>query len=145
MYLMDYGKSAATFVETETGQAYRITAAHGARTRASDYAPGAPDRWHAQLHAYQIMPDAELLQAEPVNLMVSLDALISHHGGRVVCAECGEDIINEREVYRRGRLLCRACADGAYCVGAPDSAFVGQTAYTPRVSNLLCQIASNGV
>ena len=114
MRVIDYGKSAATLVDTVTERAIRITPHPQSRTRALEYAPGAPDRWHAQLAAYQIMPSEELLRAQEVTLNVSLAAMISRHGMRVVCEQCGEDVINEREVRWDGHILCRACADGAY-------------------------------
>ncbi|MGE5263403.1 MAG: FmdE family protein [Acidobacteriota bacterium] len=114
MRLVDYGKSAATFVDMQTENAIRISPSLESRGRALDYAPNASDRWHAQLAAYQVMPTAELLQAHHVILTVSLKEIISCHGGRVICAECGEDIINEREMRRDGVTLCRACASGAY-------------------------------
>lgn len=114
MRLMDYGKSAATFVDVQTERAIRISPTLDSRTRALAYAPDAPDRWHAQLTAYQSMPNEELLRARPVVLAVSLKAIISQHGGRNVCAECGEDIINQRRVVAEGRVLCQACASGAY-------------------------------
>lgn len=114
MVVMDYGKSAATFVDTHTGQAIRIAPRLTARARALDYAPDAPDRWHAQLCAYQIMPATELLDARGVTLTVSLQDILSRHGKRVMCEGCGEDIINQREVRRAGRIFCRACAGDAY-------------------------------
>lgn len=120
MRVMDYGKSAATFVDTQTQYALRIAPTPTARARARDYAPDAPDRWHAQLAAYQIMPNEELLSAQEVVLTVSLKQIISQHGHRVVCERCGEDIINEREVRLDGEILCRACALGAY-YATPDS------------------------
>jgi len=125
MRVIDYGKSAATFVDTMSQRAIRISPARASRTRALTYAPNAPDRWHAQLEAYQRMPANELLEARAVTLTVSLEQIISQHGKRVVCEECGEDIINEREVRRVGQVLCRACAAGAYysiqnCVGQSD-------------------------
>jgi formylmethanofuran dehydrogenase subunit E len=116
MYLMDYGKTAATFVDTVTQRAFRITPTLHARQRAFEYAPHAPDRWHAQLEAYQVMPTSELLQAQEAQLTVNLDAILSKHGMRVVCEQCGEDVINERFVIREGRILCRPCANGAYYV-----------------------------
>ncbi len=114
MRVIDYGKSAATFADTLTERAIRITPARESRTRAIDYAPNAPNRWHAQLEAYQKMPNDELLVAQQVALNISLSQLISQHGHRVVCNQCGEDIINEREVRADGEILCRACALGAY-------------------------------
>ncbi len=114
MRVIDYGKTAATFVDTLTRAALRIVPHPQARTRAAHYAPAAPDRWHAQLSAYQSMPADALLLAQKVTLTVSLAALISQHGQRVICENCGEEIINERQVRNRGQILCRACANGAY-------------------------------
>ena len=114
MRVMDYGKSAATFVDTQTERALRVIPHPQSRTRARDYAPVAPDRWHAQLVAYQLMPTEELLLAQEVMLTVSFAAIISQHGHRVVCGRCGEDIINEREAYANCEILCRACTGDAY-------------------------------
>ena len=114
MRLVDYGKTAATFVDTQTECAIRIAPSFESRTRAAHYAPEASDRWHAQLAAYQIMPTDELLTAREVSLAESLATIISQHGRRVVCEKCGEDIINEREVKQGDQALCRACADQAY-------------------------------
>jgi formylmethanofuran dehydrogenase subunit E len=112
--VIDFGKVAVTLVDTETERAVRITPSPRSRTRALDYAPDARSRWHAQLAAYQIMPDDELLIARPVVLRVSLEALLSKPGRRVTCEACGEEIINEREVVHEGTVLCRACAGERY-------------------------------
>ena len=114
MQVIDYGKTAATFVDTKTERAWRVLPHPQSRERAWLYAPNEPDRWHAQLAAYQIMPNNELLIAQSVKLTVSLAAIMSRHGLRVVCEHCGEDIINARQVERDGQTLCRACAQGAY-------------------------------
>ncbi len=114
MRILDYGKTAATFVDTQTNRAIRIIPAPRSRQCACEYAPDAPDRWHAQLAAYQVMPAEELLVAQDVSLGVSMTAILSRHGLRVVCESCGEDIINEREVRRAGRILCRSCAGDGY-------------------------------
>jgi formylmethanofuran dehydrogenase subunit E len=110
MRLVDYGKAAATFVDTHSGQAVRISPHPEARANALCYAPAAPDHWHAHLAAYQVMPDGDLLTAEPVVLTVDLAAIISRPGLRVTCACCGEEVMNEREVLMAGKTLCRACA-----------------------------------
>ncbi len=114
MRLIDYGKAAATFIDTHGGRAVRISPALTARVRSECYAPDAPDRWHAQLEAYQVMPAGELLDAQDVALTISLQAIISKHGGRVACDQCGEDIINERYIQQGERYLCRPCAEGGY-------------------------------
>lgn len=112
--VVDFGKVAATFVDTETGCAVRIVPAPDSRTRAWDYAPGARNAWQANLIGYQHMPDDELFVARQVVLTVSLEKLLSKPGYRVNCQICGEEIINEREVQHEGMILCRACAGESY-------------------------------
>lgn len=114
MRVIDFGKVAATFVDRQAGRALRIHPHPAARERGLALLPHAESRWHAQQQAYQTMPDGELLVAQPVSLEVDLDAIISRPGPRVTCAECGEEVINEREVRRDGRVVCRACAGEAY-------------------------------
>jgi formylmethanofuran dehydrogenase subunit E len=114
MRVKDYGKVAATFVDTESGEAVRIVPRAGIRGSAGNYAPKARNRWTAQLEGYQLMPTHELLQAEPVQLTVDLDRLISRAGVRVNCEMCGEEIMNEREVLRGGKILCRPCDGDTY-------------------------------
>jgi formylmethanofuran dehydrogenase subunit E len=120
MRLIDYGKAAATFIDTQNERAIRISPARTARLRSALYAPNIPDPWQAQLLAYQVMPTAELLEAHAVTLTISLQAIISKHGGRVVCDQCGEDIINERYIQQGEKYFCYACANGAYFSMQPD-------------------------
>lgn len=112
--VIDHGKVAATFVDTATGQAVRIIPNKESRALARQYAPQARSRWHAQLEAYQVMPDDELFVAQPVELTLSLEKLLSKPGRKAICDVCGEEIINEREVIRNGQVLCRACAGDGY-------------------------------
>jgi formylmethanofuran dehydrogenase subunit E len=119
--LMDFGKVAATFVDSRTGYAIRISPRPGVRQAAALYAPQAGDDWHTQLEGYQRMPDEALLRVQPVRLNLSLDHLISRPGLRVTCQVCGEEIMNERQVLLAGRTVCRACAGQAYYSSEPDS------------------------
>jgi formylmethanofuran dehydrogenase subunit E len=114
MRVEDYGKVAATFVDTSSGAAVRIAPHPDARHAAHPYAPEARNRWQAMLLGYQRMPVGELLVAQPVILVKTVDEIVSHAGRRVHCACCGEEVVNEREVVREGLILCRACAGEAY-------------------------------
>lgn len=114
--VVDFGKMAATFIDTETEHAVRIAPSVQSREMACDYAPDARSRWHAYLEAYQIMPDALLLEWQPVQLNTPVSEIVSRAGVRALCDVCGEEIINEREVVGNGRILCRACAGDAYYV-----------------------------
>jgi formylmethanofuran dehydrogenase subunit E len=114
LQIVDFGKVAATFVDMVTGTAIRIFPHPDSRRTAPQFAPGERDRWHAQLIGYQAMPDEALLVVQPVVLSVSMAAIISRPGVRAVCAQCGEEVINEREVERGGIVLCRSCAGESY-------------------------------
>jgi formylmethanofuran dehydrogenase subunit E len=110
----DYGKAAATAVDTLTGQTVRVAPRPACREQALAYAPEARSRWEAQLLGYQRMPAAQLLSCETVQLTSDLAELLSTPGQRAVCEMCGEEIMNGREVQLAGRRLCRACAGPAY-------------------------------
>jgi formylmethanofuran dehydrogenase subunit E len=114
MKVLDFGKMAATCVNILTGQAIRISPRPDARILCPEYAPQAADRWHAYLYGYQVMPVEKLFILEPVQLTVSLKALLSRKNARAVCEKCGEEIFKEREVQVDGIVLCRSCAGQSY-------------------------------
>lgn len=116
MHIYDFGKIAATFVDRKTERAVRIYPNPQSRVLCSDYALDAGDRWHTYLYAYQLMPMEKLFIAQPVQLTVSMQAIISHKGARAVCTGCGEEIFNDREVIRNGEVLCQTCAGQGYYV-----------------------------
>jgi formylmethanofuran dehydrogenase subunit E len=128
MRIVDFGKVAATFVDTLFGSAIRIHPHPDTRTRAAYYVVKQPDRWHTQLLAYQIMPDDALLVVEHVELSVSLQAIVSQPWKRVVCQVCGEEIMNEREVVRESMILCRSCAGMRYYLVCGPSTKPGDAA-----------------
>jgi formylmethanofuran dehydrogenase subunit E len=110
----DYGKTAATFVDTETGRAIRILPSPESRVLAPDYALEASNRWESMLLGYQRMPDEELFVVQEVALLTPVTEIISRPGIRVNCDRCSEEIINEREVLQGGQILCRSCAGKSY-------------------------------
>lgn len=110
----DFGKVAATFVDTHAGRAIRIVPRGQARELALAFAAEIDDRWQAQLIGYQRMPDVLLLDWQWVELLTPISTLVSQPGLRTACRSCGEEIINEREVIRDGIVLCRACSGQAY-------------------------------
>jgi formylmethanofuran dehydrogenase subunit E len=114
MRCVDYGKVAATFIDTRTGTAFRVHPSESCRGLAPAYAPDAKTRWHAYLDGYQAMPTHELLVAEPVQLVQPVADLVSRAGCRAICEMCHEEILNEREIVIADRVLCRSCAGNAY-------------------------------
>ena len=113
---VDYGKQAATFVDTGTGRAVRVVIREDSRERASAYAVGEDEtRSHVvQLKAYTVMPDQELLTLQEVRLRVPREDMPGPPISRVRCDVCGEGVNDRREVRDNGRVLCRACAGEKY-------------------------------
>ncbi len=112
--VVDMGKIAATFVDVASGTAIRFAPKQGVRTEAFHYAPTVTVRYEAQLQGYTVMPDASLFSWRAVRLQPSLVELLSQPDARTSCEECGEEIINERQVLQDGRVLCRSCAGAGY-------------------------------
>lgn len=110
----DYGKTAATFIDSLTEGAIRIAPQVNIRELAWDYAPSARSRWEAQLIGYQHIPDDLLLDWQRVELTTPIKQIIGLAGKRADCEICGEEIINQREVLREGTVLCKPCAGESY-------------------------------
>jgi len=114
MRVEDYGKVAATFVDTTSGEAIRIAPRNGVRELARAYASEARNKWETQLLGYQRMPAADLFSVQSVQLKTPIEQIVSRAGKKVICDFCGEEILNEREIVREGATLCRACAGEGY-------------------------------
>jgi formylmethanofuran dehydrogenase subunit E len=125
---VDYGKMAATFLNTETGTAVRVLARDDARERAWAYASPNISKKEAQLQAYKVMPEEELFVVTPVRLTLAEEDLPGHPVSRVTCQGCGEGVNDRREVESGGRTLCRACAFGAYYQALPVEVDTGTLA-----------------
>ena len=114
MKFRDYGIMAATFINLETGQAFRISAREEAKAFAAQYAPGIEDRHKRELKAYQIMPDEELFEVEEVMVNIPIYDLPGRPRKKVQCQRCGEWVRDGREKVEKGVTLCQICAGEAY-------------------------------
>ena len=111
MRILDYGKVAAVFVDVITGKAVRIAPKKNIRKLVWDFAlPGETNHYHAMLHGYQVMPDDLLLVSNSVVLQTSIKKIVGQPGIRVNCDQCGEDIINGREIKQDEKTYCQGCA-----------------------------------
>lgn len=121
---LDYGKMAATFINTDTKKAVRVLARDDARKLAPLYAENAADRRDAQKQAYRVMPEKTLFSVQPVVVEIPALEMPGYRGERVQCEECGEGINFHREVRINGRALCIPCAQGGLL---PEANGAGKT------------------
>ncbi len=113
MRLIDYGKVAATFIDTRSSVAVRIAPHTKARANAKALYPHL-SKWQAYLEGYKTLPDEDLLVLQAVSLTFSLEQMISQAGARVTCEQCLEEILNQRQVLQDGRVFCQSCAGDSY-------------------------------
>lgn len=112
---VDYGKVAATFLNTETNQAVRVVALESSRALADEKFPSIANKRERQFRAYSEATDEELFASETVALELSeMDAPGSPRS-RVICALCKEGVNDGREVMRPdGSAVCRSCDGASY-------------------------------
>jgi formylmethanofuran dehydrogenase subunit E len=111
---MDYGIMAATFVNLETGKAFRAVSTEEARELAPYFAPEIPGKHAQQLEAYKRMPDNVLFRVYQVKVALSDSDMPGPTRFKATCASCGQVVRDCREVLKDGRPYCRSCAGGVY-------------------------------
>jgi len=109
MRLHDFGKMAATFVDSETLAAVRVLAREEARDLVAAWAPADLEPRHQQAVAYRVMPDALLFEVERVRV----EPAALERPPRQVCAGCGETVNFGRFEPAGHGVLCVPCAAGA--------------------------------
>jgi formylmethanofuran dehydrogenase subunit E len=112
---VDYGKVAATFLNTDTKKAVRVVALESSRALADERFGSIANKRERQFRAYSEATDKELFKIEDVALELGeMDAPGSPRS-RVICAVCDEGVNDGREVVRAdGTVVCRGCDRGAY-------------------------------
>jgi formylmethanofuran dehydrogenase subunit E len=131
---MDYGIMAATFVNLETGKAYRILSTEESRDLASHYAPEVTGKREQQLEAYQRMPDSVLFRVQEVHVPIHDEDMPGPTRYKATCSRCGQIVRDRREVERNREILCKPCAEGAYFSHAKEITWPGMN-WSPQRDN----------
>jgi formylmethanofuran dehydrogenase subunit E len=114
---VDYGKVAATFLNTETGQAVRIVALDEARELAEKRFPHVESKKERQMLAYREAADEELFKMNRVSVQYTEMDAPGRTRSRVVCSLCGEGINDGREIHQTAApemIVCLPCNSGGY-------------------------------
>ena len=112
--LRDMGKMAATFLNTESGKAFRVWLEQ-------EPVPGGKD-FHSltrpeKENALELVLEAdtkELLGCMPVSLSFSQNELPGRPKMRIDCARCGERVMDGKHVLKGKKKLCLACVRRPY-------------------------------
>ena len=112
---VDYGKVAATFLNTETNKAVRVVARESSRALADEKFPSIANKRERQFRAYREATDEELFASESVALELNEMDAPGNPRSRVICDSCGEGVNDGREVIAPGgRVVCRSCSGESY-------------------------------
>jgi formylmethanofuran dehydrogenase subunit E len=112
---VDYGKVAATFLNTESKRAVRIVALESSRALADERYSDIADKRTRQFRAYSEATDDELFKTELVSIELSDFDVPGSPRSRVICAVCEEGVNDGREVVdASGDTICRSCYRGSY-------------------------------
>ena len=139
---VDYGIMAATFVNLETGKAFRVLSTEDSRILADAYAPDVEGKSARQLNAYKRMPDSVLFRVQRVRVALTDCDLPGPSRRKAVCSRCGQVVRDGREVVEHGQLLCKPCTERCYFSHAdeivwkdinwtPEPGSAGQSPVTP--------------
>jgi len=112
---VDYGKVAATFLNTETNRAVRIVALESSRALADERYSDIADKRTRQFRAYSEATDDELFKTELVSVELKEFDAPGSPRSRVICVVCEEGVNDGREVIdENGDAVCRGCYSAAY-------------------------------
>ena len=112
----DYGKFAATFLDLSSRKAVRISALEGPRVPAEndnkeeDVRPDMKE----MVEKLSKTPEEELLVIEEVKVDIKENDIPGFPKFKAFCEECGDRVLDRREVIIDGQTLCKACAEGPY-------------------------------
>lgn len=113
--MIDYGKQAATFVDTRTSDGVRVSVRTGCLEKAELMAKGLGgfnDQRLALHEALASMPEEQLLALSRVSVTIGAQDLPGETLETTICQKCGETVKDGRQVVVDGDVFCRPCALG---------------------------------
>lgn len=108
----DNGKFAATYVDTATGQAVRVSVIEKSN-RGRDQ-PNVKEAMKEAVIKLSNAPEEEILRVTRVKVEIPEEDLPGFPRHKVICSRCGEQVMDSREVLVEGKPLCKSCANGSY-------------------------------
>lgn len=101
---MDYGKSAASFLNYRTGEAIRII------RKSTAHPPDGTDL----VEFFNDISDEDMFNVTRVKINFRPEDLPGKPLSAMLCPKCGEEVIDGRQVALDGIAMCKSCAQGAY-------------------------------
>jgi formylmethanofuran dehydrogenase subunit E len=113
--VMDYGKVAATFLNTDTAKACRVVALDESRKLADELHPEIESKKDRQMATYREASLKQLFAFHDVKVEFGKFDQPGKPLSRIKCSKCGEGINDGREVTEMdGSFVCRPCSGTGY-------------------------------
>jgi formylmethanofuran dehydrogenase subunit E len=103
---MNYGKFAATFINTQTGKAVRVSSLPKNPNQPKDMKEVAKMICNA--------PEEEIFTIQNVHVDIPKEDLPGLPTHKDICSRCGEGIMDSKEIIIEGKVVCKNCAQGSY-------------------------------
>ncbi len=111
---MNYGKFAATFVDTKTGNAVRIAVIDKDRQGPEKSGKGEKGGMKDAVKTLSEVPEKDLLIIRKVRVEIPDGDMPGMPKHRETCSVCGEKILDSKEMNVACKPVCKNCANGSY-------------------------------
>jgi formylmethanofuran dehydrogenase subunit E len=125
--MLDYGKSAATFVDGRTGRGFRVSTKQDFQRQAfrlgvrdgivkpdEKVVPFSKLDREIVMNAFMKLSMDELLEYRAVKVKWNKPLMPNRTAPTAFCDECGDEIMDGKGIPRGAKILCGSCAEGAY-------------------------------
>jgi formylmethanofuran dehydrogenase subunit E len=117
----DFGINAATFVNLDTMDAWRIVSTEDSRVLCQRFAPEETDPTRQQLEGYKRMPDELLFDVQQVRVDLPDTDMPGPPRRHVECMRCGQIVRDGKEIQHEDQVLCGPCSEATYFHPITDS------------------------
>lgn len=111
--LRDYGKMAAVFLNTDTGEAWRVWVGGDLDAIAMGQKVTKENK-EEYLRVVLEAPTEQLLKEKKVKVELREDEMPGKPKRVVICVRCGEKVMDSKDVATKEGDLCESCFRGAY-------------------------------
>ena len=113
MKLVNYGKMAATFINTETGAAYRVWVS-GKINEMIGKISSNHDEKQRQYEIVLRSHSEDVVSVQEVIVKIPPEELPGKPKRTVICVQCGEKVMDNKDISSEKGPICLACAKGPY-------------------------------
>jgi formylmethanofuran dehydrogenase subunit E len=113
MKLMNYGKMAATFINTQTGASYRVWVSGKINEMIGKVDLPKEDK-KKQYELVLQLPSDDVVSVQKVVVNIPPEEMPGKPKRTVICVQCGEKVMDGKDITTPEGSKCLACSQGSY-------------------------------